>query len=42
MFTKRNQKAKIFVDVTYKYDVDVQVIIGIIAHNSYNTPRGNK
>ena len=38
---KRKQLAKVFDEVTYNYDVDVNIINGIIAHNNENNVRGN-
>ena len=35
------QLAKVFVDVTYKYDVDAQVLNGTIAYNNDNKVGGN-
>ena len=42
MVPTREQLYKVFVDVTYNYDVYAQVINDIIAHNNYNKVRGNK
>ena len=41
IITTRKQQAKVIVDVTYTYDVDVQVVIDITAHNNENNVRGN-
>ena len=41
MVPTRKQLDKVFVEVTYKYNVVAQVINGIISHNNDNKISGN-
>ena len=42
MVKTQNKLAKIFINVTYTYDVYAQVLNEMIAYKNYNKLRGNK